>query len=362
MLPISMSRGLRELADQGAAREGSADGEHDIVIRKHSMTTRIQHYVWRKYLETWQQSSGQLYCSRNGAKAFPSNPAKVMRKRDYYSLSRITKTDVAFLNVMFRKTPPELRKAHRRLIALLGYVANANHAIQTSGKATEEERKYVNDLVIETEEKLQAEIEQRALPILEQLRHEQTDFLSDYNLTMSFFQFVAHQYMRTRASRERVGEELRHGFGHLKHLVCHCAAENIGASLFADRSKFQIIFLQSEAQDEFITGDQPIVNLLRSHDEDSPPTELALYYPLDPHLSMILLQGLYGLSSMKVPPSIVDDLNKVIAQKAREFIIAKEIETLQRTTDGLHKEQKQDGHVLLECIKRMATRADEFER
>ena len=99
-------------------------------------------------------------------------------------------------------------------------------------------------LVIETEEKLQTGIEQRALPILEQLRHEQTDFLSDYNLTMNFFQFVSHQYMRTRASRERVGGELRHSFpgwdfGHLKHLVCHCAAENIGASLFVDRSKFQ---------------------------------------------------------------------------------------------------------------------------
>ena len=232
---------------------------------------------------------------------------------------------------------------------------------------TEEERKYANDLVIETEEKLQTGIEQRALPILEQLRHEQTDFLSDYNLTMNFFQFVSHQYMRTRASRERVGGELRHSFpgwdfGHLKHLVCHCAAENIGASLFVDRNKFQIVFLRNGSKDEFITGDQPIVNLFRSHGEDSSPTELALYYPLNPHLSMILLPGLYGLSSMKVPPPIVDDLNNIIAQKAREFIVAKKIEAIQRTTDGLHEGQEQDGHVLLECIKRMATRADECER
>ena len=331
------------------------------------MTTRIQHYVWRKYLEAWQQGSGQIYCSWNDGKAFKSNPTKVMRKRDYYSLSRITKTDVAFLNAIFRKTHPELQKAHRHLIELLGYIANANYVIQASEKATEEERKYANDLVIETEEKLQAGIEQRALPILEQLRHEQTDFLSDYNLTMNFFQFVSHQYMRTRASRERVGEELRHSspgwdFGHLKHLVCHCAAENIGASLFVDRSKFQIVFLRSGSKDQFITGDQPIANLFRSHDEDSSPTELALYYPLNPHLSMILLPRRYGLSSIKVSPPIVDDLNNVIAQKAREFIVAKGIEAIQRTTDGLHEGQEQDGHVLLECIKRMAARANEFER
>lgn len=186
------------------------------------MTTRMQHYVWRKHLEGWQHGSGQICCSRNG-KVFKSNPAKVMRKRDYYSLSRITRTDIAFLDAMFEMTNPELKKAHRNLIEVLGHIANANHAIQTSGKATEEEKKYARDLMIETEEKLQTGIEQRALPILEQLRHEQTDFLSDYEMAMEFFRFVSHQYLRTRALRERIGEELRHGplgrnFEHLKHL------------------------------------------------------------------------------------------------------------------------------------------------
>ena len=61
---------------------------------------------------------------------------------------------MAFLDAMFRKTDPELRKAHQSLIELWGYIANANHAIQVSGKGTEEERKYANDLVIEAEEKL----------------------------------------------------------------------------------------------------------------------------------------------------------------------------------------------------------------
>jgi len=290
-----------------------------------------------------------------------------MKKRDYYSLSRIRKTDVAFLNIMSRKTHPELRKAHRGLIESLRYIANANYAIQVSEKATEEDKKYANDLVIETEEKLQTGIEQQALPILKQLRQEQTDFLSDYNLTMIFFQFVSHQYMRTRAVRERVERELRHSFpgwdfGHLKHLVCHCAAENIGASLFVDRGKFQIVFLRSGSKDEFITGDQPMVNLFRSRGEDRLPTELALYYPLSPHLSMILLPRLHGLSSMKVPRSIVDDLNNVIAQRAGELIVAKGIEAIQRTADGLREGQERDGYVLLECIKRMATRADERER
>ena len=329
------------------------------------MTTRMQHYVWRKYLEAWQQGSGQIYCSRKG-KVFKSNPAKVMRKRDYYSLSRITKTAMAFLDTMFRKTNPELRKAHRNLIELLGYIANANHAIQASGKATEEEKKYTKDLVIEAEEKLQTGIEHQALPILEQLRHEQTDFLSDYDLTMGFFRFISHQYMRTRAIRERIGEELRHSllgrdFEHLKHLVSHCTAENLGASLFLDRSTIEIIFLRSGPNNEFITGDQPIVNLFRAHGEDSPPTELALYYPLEPHLSMVLLPKLCGLNSTKIPPTIVDELNHRIAQKAKEFLVARRMESLRRRSVGLHEGQQEDGHLLLERMKKVAARSDDFE-
>ena len=281
----------------------------------------MQHYVWRKYLESWQQHSGQIYCSRKG-KLFKSNPAKVMRKRDYYSLSRITRTDVAFLDEMFRKTHPELRKSHYNLIESWRYIANAKHVIQTSRNATQDERKYVNDLLIEAEEKLQTGIEHQALSILEQLRYEQTDFLSEYDLTMGFFRFVSHQYMRTRALRQRIGEELRdsllgQNFEHLKHLVCHCAAENLGASLFVDRSTFEIVFLRSGSNNEFITGDQPIVNLFGAHGEDSPPTELALYYPLKPRLSMILLPKAYGLKSVEISRAIVDELNNLIAKKRR---------------------------------------------
>ena len=326
------------------------------------MTTRMQHYVWRKYLEGWQQSSGQIYCSRKGT-IFKSNPAKVLRKRDYYSLSRITRTDVAFLDAMFRETNPELRKLHRSLIESWGYIANANHVIQTAKYATEEERKYTNDLVIEAEENLQSGIENQALPILEQLRHEQTDFLSDYDSTMGFFRFFSHQYMRTRALRERIGKELGDSllgrdFEHLKHLMCHCTAENLGASLFVDRSTFEIVFLRSATNNEFITGDQPIVNLFRAHSEDSPPTELALYYPLRPDLSMILLPKAFGLSSVNIPRAIVDELNGVIVQKASEFLVAKQTASLRGINFDLHEGQRGNGYMLLERIKNIAMSAD----
>ena len=322
------------------------------------MTTRMQHYVWRKYIEGWQQSSGQVCCLRNGTE-FQSNPANIMKKRDYYSLARITKTDIAFLDAMFMRTHPELRKLHEDLIELLGKIAYANHAVQASNKATEEERKYTNALVIETEEKLQSGIEQRALHILQQLRHEKVDFLSNYDLAMNFFQYISHQYMRTRAVREAIGEELRNSlfgrdFGHLKNLLCHCAGENLGASLFVDRNKFEIVFLQCKSSDEFITGDQPIVNVFRSRGQNIPPTELALYYPLGPSLSMILLPIAVELNSMEVPSNFVDELNNLIAQKAKEFLVARRMETLRRVGQGSDVGTQKDGQAFLNRMKKIS--------
>ena len=322
------------------------------------MTTRMQHYVWRKYLEAWQQRSGQVCCLRDG-KEFQSNPANIMKKRDYYSLSRITRADIQFLSAMFMETNPELRKLHGDLIKMLGNIAIISHAIQVSENATEEEKKYANELMIEVEEKLQTGIEQRALPILEQLRHEKLDFLANYDLTMSFFQYMSHQYMRTRTVRDAIGEELRNNllgrdFGHLKNLLCHCAAENIGASLFVDRRQFNIVFLRCSSSSEFITGDQPVVNIFRSRGQDIPPTELALYYPLGPHLSMMLLPRIFGLASMNITSDIVDKLNNFIAHRAREFLVARRMETLRRTNQGTDMGEQEDGHAFLDRMRKLA--------
>ena len=67
----------------------------------------------------------------------------------------------------------------------------------------------------------------------------------------------------------------------IRHVYCHCIATNVGATLCRDRSDFELLFLRSPTSNGLITGDQPVVNLLATHD-GTEPSELALYYPLFP--------------------------------------------------------------------------------
>lgn len=139
------------------------------------------------------------------------------------------------------------------------------------------------------------------MPILAELREKRTDFLSSYEDSMMFFHFIAHQYFRTEPVREVIGEALLkefpdHDFDKLRNIISYIGAENVGGSLFVDRSEFRIVFAENGRDLGFITGDQPVVNLLGAED-GSETKELAFYYPLSPQLACVLAPKTYRLRS-----------------------------------------------------------------
>ena len=291
------------------------------------MTSRNHHYVWLHYLKAWENEDGLVHSSRNGKVLPPTNPKNTMVERDYNKLPRITNSDVTFLKLSIESTgPAELRQSHRRFVDALAHIVQANEIIQSDDRFFADEKRYAQAVVVETVENLHSQIEQRALPLLEELRQKQTDFINIYESAMAFFHFIAHQYFRTKRIRKDIGEVHSqmfpsHDCARLANIVCHIAAENLGASLFVDRKEFDIIFLECRDDIRFITGDQPVVNLM-GNGYGRETTELALYYPLSPDLSCLVAPKEYQLESAEVPGEIVRDLNDLIAWKSKRFLVA----------------------------------------
>ena len=139
------------------------------------------------------------------------------------------------------------------------HIVQANEMIQSGDRFFADEKRFAQAAVIETLENLHTQIEQEALPILEELRLKRTDFINNYESAMAFFRFIAHQYLRTKRIREDVGEVdsqmfPSYDFARLAPIVCHIGAENFGCSLFVDRNEFDIIFLECRDDIRFITG------------------------------------------------------------------------------------------------------------
>ena len=215
--------------------------------------------MWRHYLEAWGNEKGRVHWSRRGTILPPTNPRKLMKKRDFYRLARISRADAEFLEYFIESTgAPSLRERHRYLVASWTRIADANELIQNSDGVSAEDKRCVRKLVIQTEEDMQGQIEQSAKPILKQLRRKQTEFIHDDHSAMAFFCFIAHQYFRTGRIREAIRRELSHtplghDFSHLANIVCHMGGNNVGGSLFVDRGDFDITFLESRGGLGFIT-------------------------------------------------------------------------------------------------------------
>ncbi len=299
------------------------------------MTARDHHYVWRHYLEAWGNESALVHWSMDGEVRSPTNPKNLMVERDYNKLPLISNNDLAFLRLFVESTgPAEMRQTHRRFVDDLAHVAQANEIIQGDDRFFADEKRLAQAAIIETMENLHTQIEQSTLSILEELRQRRTDFINDYDSSMAFFRFIAHQYLRTRRIREdfeEVHSEMfpSHDFARLAPIVSHIGAENLGASLFVDRNEFDIIFTESWDGVRFITGDQPVVNVM-GNGYDGETTELALYYPLSPDLSCLVSPKEYRLDSAKVPDEIVQDLNDFIAWRSKRFLVADSNSELQR--------------------------------
>ena len=293
------------------------------------MPTRRQHYVWRHYLEAWQAQDALFTCLI-GDKPTRTGPTNVMVQRDFYRVGAITSEDVATLRALLLRdeTSPALRDLHRNLINQFHLLATLDGIAQTDPSLPSEHKTIARDAVIEAEERIHGRIEQHAMPILGALRDEDATVIHDNATSVDFFNFISHQYCRTKTFRDTIASGLRalvpdDTAERICHVYCHCIATNVGATLYRDRADFELLFLRSPTPLGLITGDQPVVNLLATHD-GSEPSELALYYPLTPSLAMILSPKSLDLrvSVGTVTGSSVRELNDLIVWKSNRFLVA----------------------------------------
>lgn len=302
------------------------------------MIRQQQHYVWKHYVSAWEGSNGLVECLREG-RVFSVNPRNIMVRRFFYRLSTATQADVKVLDAIVQLWHPTLHKMHRDFINTMVRIANANEIIQRLD-VPKEDKEHARSLVIEVEEQLQSAIEAKALPILRDLQQQSSAFLSVDDDAMAFYHYLAHQYFRTKRMREVMGHVLDdlipgQGLGRLRNLFCYCIANNLGGDLYVDRRSLEVVFFAVSGRvGELITGDQPVVNLL-STGGNEPPEELILYYPVSPRVGVLLAPRRFGLQSRAIGRVEARVLNRFIAWKASEFLVAKSRTALMGFRSGL---------------------------
>ncbi len=244
-----------------------------------------QHHVWQRYLRSWTVG-GSLHCLCNG-RIFPSGTINVAVERDFYKLHRVTDDDVKFIWLLSaEKAHKHSRELHKQFLTM---VTEPMKLIEQSPKSKE-----LNDILdvymTNALEDYYAGIESTFLPLLDRTLAGDIGFYADDKESIDFFHFICTQYMRTKGIKERTvdvfKEHNNRDISHVWNLMSYIFAVNIGGSLYVERKKRRLVLVNNDTNVPFVTGDQPIINLVGAR--PNPPEKLSMYYPVSPDRALIL--------------------------------------------------------------------------
>lgn len=247
------------------------------------------HYVWKHYLEAW--SSPKFFCyRRSDCKLFGAQPKVVANERNFYQTYRLSAADLQYLERLIERASfVTARESSREFVRLFQATFELRDRI-AEGRLPDEEISRIEGELGEIErtigEKYHTRLEGDGIGYLDDLRRGSTAFFRRDEDCAKFLYFVSNQYFRTPKVRRaaQYSTLLAHDPRRTAPLEAHIYASNVGMSLYASRASRRIVMLRSDGSIPFITGDQPIFNLL----DPTKSEDVELYYPVSPERAMIL--------------------------------------------------------------------------
>lgn len=252
------------------------------------------HHVWEHYLRAWAPE-GKIFCFQDGKPPFSTNPDNMAVESKFYRLLPTSDADIDFLRkVVLSESSPAQRAIHENFIKMFTMVFTLRKHLPPEALNVKVSAA-LDDIETNLEEDLHSMIEGDMIPVLSMLRSADASFIeNDATSTILFYHFLSLQSLRTKGTRERI---VKRRFANSPvpssgawAIALQMFAVNVGGSLYVNRTQQPIVFLHNRTQEPFITGDQPVVNLLHSYSSATPtaPKGATFYYPLSPWLALAI--------------------------------------------------------------------------
>ncbi|GKV75867.1 MULTISPECIES: DUF4238 domain-containing protein [Pectobacterium] len=313
--------------------------------KKFKATIR-QHYVYRKYLSSWtpeKKTTGMIQCYRKEEKKiFPSSLMGVGQSRYFYEfhiLTEIEKMMVCLMTQTKNKTVKETNPLHtlkeitdiEKIQKIHEFYKNggASNTGVLSSLFSEYDADIYTELRREVGEKMQGLYESSGLPFLKPLTEGDIEFLKNKKNVMDFVTYLAMQYIRTAYMRDRqnklflpmikeheqflrfipfcneelkaanipfnsekaqeemkdIDKNLNFEKVHPYTLMSHVTELTYGIAIL-HKPVFHI--LESVENVNFITSDQPVINIHFDPFSKDEPSDVVFYYPLSPKYAVII--------------------------------------------------------------------------
>ena len=298
------------------------------------MKKRRHHYVWQYYLKAWCVD-GLITCLRQGHR-FKTGTPNVAIKTDFYRLCEFSEQYLdAVKQLCMRNSSQELQAIQQGWVDIFRRPFRLRKQAEEARGKDPAVDKLFDEILNNLEEDLHAHLEAGSIPHLDALRNGDLSFLDSDADAAFFFHFIAVQYLRTDKIRTATIATLKdvplfdaeRTWGLMSHLL----ATSVGHSLFMSRDRLMISLVHSKGGSDFITSDQPLINL-RAIDLNAgeAPQEFEIYYPVSPGTALLVEadhpEG--GRSERTLEAKTVEDYNRAVFRAAHEQVFAADEETL----------------------------------
>ncbi|WP_318435789.1 DUF4238 domain-containing protein [Photobacterium leiognathi] len=301
-------------------------------MRKELQAKRKHHHVWANYLLKWSTNNRDLFCvTRKGNIDFTSVRGVVMEK-DFYQLTELDQEHIDTILMFSSQSPMTLQEQHNDYLNSFLKIQKLEKVFNNSNMQCEKTSQVILAAKCNLLENLHTKHENDAAPILDELARGNIGALSKDREMLSFMMFLGHQIARTKNFKVccitgiskndlKLGKIMEHSWWFFSYMF----GMNIGYSLYSERRKENHTLLLNNTNTDFITSDQPAINVHSciKDDEFYAPESMDLFYPISPKYAYIVTEShRYESGTVEIDEKSVIELNEKVAKNANEHIFS----------------------------------------
>lgn len=290
------------------------------------MKKRKQHYVWRRYLNSWTDD-GKVLCLRDG-KIFSTDLMSLANERDFYRLKELTEEEIEFVKkIAIQHSPNILKNIHYKFLNGFTEVYTFRDNLRRNGLSDGDIEKKIDELINNLEEDYHSKIEGNSTKYIDSILKKDVHFYKTEEGRTEFLYYLCIQYMRTKKMKTNVIQATNYqnkiNTENIWNVLSHIYATNVAFGINR-QPEFNLLLLNNLTNVPFITGDQPVVNTFGVGKKiNASVDELELYYPISPNIGLLVTKKYQNLRSSQYDISdstLIGQYNSYIVTESQEQV------------------------------------------